>query len=64
MPAELKPESVESVTYPILAEFGGRCRKVMLGVWGAPLVTYLILAEFGGRCRKVMLGVWGAPSVT
>ena len=31
--AEIK--SAPSVAYPNLAEFGGRCRKAVLGVWGA-----------------------------
>ena len=34
--AEIK--SAPSVAYPILVEFGGRCRKVMLGVWAHSLL--------------------------
>ena len=28
-------KSAPSVAQPVLAEFGGRCQKVMLGVWAA-----------------------------
>ena len=28
-----------SVVLPVLAEFGGRCRKAMLGVWSGPTMA-------------------------
>ena len=48
-------------------EFGGRCRKAMLGVWRTVPESHAGSLEegagkprweFGGGCRKVRLGVW------
>ena len=52
-----------SVALPVLAEFGGKYRKAMLGVWSGPTVSLPIPAEFGGRYRKAMLGVWSGATV-
>ena len=41
-------KSTNSVAWQILAEFGGKCRKAMLGVWRrcSPLACYLLTTDF------------------
>ena len=50
--------SAPLMAIPILLEFGGRCRKAMLGVLECPFKGNPLRQSLEEECLKAMLGVW------